>query len=329
MDVSQTNPHHERRWLILAIIGLAQLMVVLDATIVNIALPSAQRDLGLLDRPASGSSPPTRWPSAGCCCSAAASATCSAASGPSSAACSASPWPRPSAAPRRPSACSSRRPRRSRACSARMLAPSALALLTTTFPDPSRARQGVRRLRRHRRRRRRGRPAARRRAHRVLSWRWCLYVNLLFAIPAALAALRLLRQPGRGAPPAPGPARARLPAPAGCSRSCTASPTPRRTRWGDAGDDRRARRRGRAAGRRSWSIEARVAAPAAAAARRHRPRRAAAPTSPIGDRRRSRMFGVFLFLTYYLQQTQGYSPIQTGLAFLPMTAAIIVTARRR
>src|SRR5690348_3304171 len=35
-----------RRWLILAVIGLAQLMVVLDVTIVNIALPSAQRALG-------------------------------------------------------------------------------------------------------------------------------------------------------------------------------------------------------------------------------------------------------------------------------------------
>src|SRR4051812_2665403 len=34
------------RWLILAIIGVAQLMVVLDATIVNIALPSAQQALG-------------------------------------------------------------------------------------------------------------------------------------------------------------------------------------------------------------------------------------------------------------------------------------------
>ena len=31
-----------RRWLVLAVIGLAQLMVVLDVTIVNIALPSAQ-----------------------------------------------------------------------------------------------------------------------------------------------------------------------------------------------------------------------------------------------------------------------------------------------
>ena len=34
------------RWWVLAVVGLAQLMVVLDATIVNIALPSAQRDLG-------------------------------------------------------------------------------------------------------------------------------------------------------------------------------------------------------------------------------------------------------------------------------------------
>ena len=39
------NPHHERRWLVLAVLGIAQLMVVLDATIVNIALPSAQKAL--------------------------------------------------------------------------------------------------------------------------------------------------------------------------------------------------------------------------------------------------------------------------------------------
>ncbi len=38
------------------------------------------------------------------------------------------------------------------------------------------------------------------------------------------------------------------------------------------------------------------------------------------------MFGVFLFLTYYLQQTRGYTPIQTGLAFLPMTVVVMVTA---
>ena len=38
------------------------------------------------------------------------------------------------------------------------------------------------------------------------------------------------------------------------------------------------------------------------------------------------MFGVFLFLTFYLQNTLGFSPIQSGLAFLPMSAAIIATA---
>src|SRR3954454_14935562 len=44
-----TSPHHERRWLILALLGVAQLMVVLDATIVNIALPSAQEALHFSD----------------------------------------------------------------------------------------------------------------------------------------------------------------------------------------------------------------------------------------------------------------------------------------
>ena len=43
------NPHHDRRWLILALLATAQLMVVLDATVVNIALPSAQKTLGFSD----------------------------------------------------------------------------------------------------------------------------------------------------------------------------------------------------------------------------------------------------------------------------------------
>jgi EmrB/QacA subfamily drug resistance transporter len=33
------------------------------------------------------------------------------------------------------------------------------------------------------------------------------------------------------------------------------------------------------------------------------------------------MFGIFLLLTYYFQVVLGYSPLQAGLAFLPMTAA--------
>ncbi|WP_328526706.1 MFS transporter [Kribbella sp. NBC_00359] len=38
-----------RRWWALAVIAIAQLMVVLDGTVVTIALPSAQRDLGISD----------------------------------------------------------------------------------------------------------------------------------------------------------------------------------------------------------------------------------------------------------------------------------------
>ncbi|WAZ25881.1 MFS transporter [Streptomyces cinnabarinus] len=39
------------------------------------------------------------------------------------------------------------------------------------------------------------------------------------------------------------------------------------------------------------------------------------------------MFGVFLFLTYYLQLNLGFSPTRTGVAFLPMVGALMVTAQ--
>ncbi len=38
------------------------------------------------------------------------------------------------------------------------------------------------------------------------------------------------------------------------------------------------------------------------------------------------MFGVFLFLTYYLQLTLHYSPVKTGLAFMPLIGGTIVGA---
>jgi EmrB/QacA subfamily drug resistance transporter len=41
------TPSDPRRWWALAVLAAAQLMIVLDASIVNIALPSAQRDLGI------------------------------------------------------------------------------------------------------------------------------------------------------------------------------------------------------------------------------------------------------------------------------------------
>ena len=45
-DARSIDSVRDRRWLILGVIGLAQLMVVLDLTVMNIALPSAQRALG-------------------------------------------------------------------------------------------------------------------------------------------------------------------------------------------------------------------------------------------------------------------------------------------
>jgi predicted MFS family arabinose efflux permease len=38
------------------------------------------------------------------------------------------------------------------------------------------------------------------------------------------------------------------------------------------------------------------------------------------------MYGMFLFLTYYLQVVLGYSPVRTGLAFLPLSAAVFVSS---
>src|SRR5690349_5566364 len=52
-SVDQLETHETRaapgRWWALVVLSLAQLMVVLDATIVNIALPTAQADLGFSD----------------------------------------------------------------------------------------------------------------------------------------------------------------------------------------------------------------------------------------------------------------------------------------
>ena len=52
MSTSRTDPYtavDPRRWLALGVIAVAQLMVVLDASIVNIALPSAQHSLHISD----------------------------------------------------------------------------------------------------------------------------------------------------------------------------------------------------------------------------------------------------------------------------------------
>jgi len=38
------------------------------------------------------------------------------------------------------------------------------------------------------------------------------------------------------------------------------------------------------------------------------------------------IFGIFLFLTYYMQQVKAYSPVTTGLLFLPLVAGILIAS---
>jgi len=315
------NPHHERRWAILAMIGTAQLMVILDATIVNIALPSAQEALGFSDDNRQwivtayalafgsllllggrlGDLFGRKWTFiVGLIGFAFASAIGGAAQSFGVLVGA----------------------RALQGVFGALLAPSALGLLTTTFTDPDERGKAFGIF---------GAIAGGGAAIGLLlggiltewlSWRWCLYVNLLFAIPAAATAFVLLVN-------VPNPQRPRIDIPGvllvttglfglvfGFSNSETHG-------WGEP-----------------LTIISLLAGAALLVAFVLVEQRVAHPLLPLRvvlDRDRggsylaigisgAGMFGVFLFLTYYLQQTLGFSPIRTGLGFLPMSATIMVTA---
>ena len=192
----EAKANHPRRWWILVVLGLAQLMVVLDATIVNIALPSAQADLGFSDDSrqwvitayalAFGSLlllggrigdifGRKRTFVVGLFGFAGASALAGAA-GSFEVFVGA---------------------RALQGAFGALLAPSALSLLSTTFTDPAERGKafGVY-----------GAIAGAGAAvglllggvlTEYLNWRWTMFVNLGFAIPAALGGLALLHQPAR------------------------------------------------------------------------------------------------------------------------------------
>jgi EmrB/QacA subfamily drug resistance transporter len=203
-----------------------------------------------------------------------------------------------------------------------LLAPSALSLLTVTFADsPDRAKAfGVF-----------GAIAGGGASvglllggllTQTLSWRWCLYVNLAIAVPTAVASLRLLRNVGD-------PARPRIDVPG----VLVASGGLFALVYGFSNAETN-----------SWSAPVTIVALVLSAVLLSAfvaiERRVAHPLLPlhiVWDRARggayasialagSGVFGVFLFLTYFLQQNLGFSPLKTGLAFLPMTGAIVVTS---
>ncbi len=156
----------------------------------------------------------------------------------------------------------------------------------------------------------------------ILSWRWCLYVNLVIAVPTAIVALRLLVNHSD-------PERARIDVPgvvtsaAGLFALVYGFSNAETHSWGATA-----------------TIVALVASPLLLTAFVLIERRAAHPLLPLHilwNRARggaytsialagAALFGVFLFLTYFLQQNLGLSPLTTGLAFLPLTGVLVVTS---
>ena len=315
------NPHHEKRWLILAVIGIAQLMVVLDVTIVNIALPSAQQDLGFTDDSRQwiitayalafgsllllggriGDLFGRKWTFIGGLLGFAVASALGGAAGSFGVLVAA---------------------RALQGLFGAMLAPSALSLLSTIFTEPAERGKAFGIF---------GAIAGGGAAVGLLlggiltewlSWRWCLYVNLLFAVPTALAGFRLLVN-------VPHPDRPPLDLPG----TATASAGLFALVYGFSNSETH-----------SWGHPVTIIMLGAAVALLTvfvvLESRAAHPLLPlrvVADRVRGgsylaigisgiALFAVFLFLTYFLQQTKGFSPIETGLGFLPMTAAIMITA---
>ena len=318
---ASVNPHHERRWAILAMLGIAQLMVILDATIVNIALPSAQKALGftndnrqwivtayalafgslLLLGGRLGDLFGRKWTFI---VGLIGFATVSAIGG------AAQTFGVLVAA------------RALQGGFGAILAPSALGLLTTTFTDPEERGKAFGIF---------GAIAGGGAAlglllggilTELLSWRWCLYVNLLFAIPAAASAFVLLVNQ-------PHPQRARIDIPGvvcvttGLFGLVYGFSNAETNGWGEPLT--------------VFALAAGVALIVLFVVIERRVSHPLLPMRVVLDRDRggaylaigisgAGMFGVFLFLTYYLQQTLGFSPIQTGLGFLPMSAMIMATA---
>ncbi|HUB23019.1 MAG TPA: MFS transporter [Streptosporangiaceae bacterium] len=304
----------DRRWVILGVIGIAQLMVVLDLTIMNIALPSAQRALhfttvdrqwvvtayalafgsllllggrlsDLLGRKVTFLTGLVGFAGVSAIGGASVNFTMLVTA---------------------------------RACQgafAALLVPSALSLLTTTFTEPKE----------------RGRAFGVFGAIAVaggavglllggalteyLSWRWTLYVNLIFAgVAFAGGALLLQRQPSQSKP--------RLDIPGVLLVSggvfCLV--------YGFSN-----------AASHSWRtpstygfIATGVVLLAAFAVWQARAAHPLLPPRVVLNRNRSGaylsmlivgagLFGTFLFLSYYMQQTLGYSPLVTGVAFLPFS----------
>ena len=311
----------DHRWLILVIVAVAQLMVVLDATVVNIALPSAQHALGfpnsdrqwivtayalafgsllLLGGRIGDMFSRKRVFITGLAGFALASALGGAATSFETLVLA----------------------RALQGAFGALLAPAALGTLVSTFRDP----------------RERGRAFGVFGSVAVgggavglilggvlteyLSWRWCLYVNLIFAAIAIAGALAYMRGTRPDHRPRMDWTGAVL-ASAGLFLIVFGFSHAEVAGW--------------TAALTIGSLAVGVLLLAAFAFAEHRVSHPLLPLRVILNRARGgsyvavgltgiAIFGVFLFLTYYLQLVKGYSPVASGLAFLPMIACILISS---
>ncbi|MFG2882354.1 MFS transporter [Streptomyces sp. NPDC048297] len=308
------------RWKALVFIALAQLMVVLDATIVNIALPSAQQDLGISDGNRQwvvtayslafgglllfGGRIADLWGRKrafvlGLVGFAAASALGGAAtSGPMMFGA-----------------------RALQGVFGALLAPAALSLLAVMFTD---VRERAKAFGIY------GAIAGGGSAvgfilggalTQYLDWRWTFFVNIPFAAVAALGAYFVVREPegsrNRNPLDIPGVLLSTL----GLVSLVYGFTRAESDGWGAP-----------------LTISLFVASAVLLVAfvvTESRVRTPLLPLRVVTDRNRGgiylslgiaiiAMFGTFLFLTYYLQVVKGYSPIKSGFAFLPMVAGMMV-----
>jgi EmrB/QacA subfamily drug resistance transporter len=325
----KSNRKVRHPWAVLAVIGTAQLMVVLDVTIVNIALPSAQRDLGfgtdsrqwiitayslafgslvLLGGRLSDLVGRRRTLLIGLMGFAAASAVGGAATAFAMLVAA----------------------RAAQGVFAAVLAPAALSKLNVTFADAQQRSKAL------------GVFAAITAGGAViglllggaltewLSWRWCLYVNLALALPAAAGVLAFMRARND---------RVRDDRVRGVRLDWPGVVTASGGLFCLVYGLSNAQTHGWGAHLTIVMLFACVALLLAFVAIESAGRDPKLALQFLSDRNRvgsylaigiafCGMFGAFLFLTYYLQQNLGYGPMKTGVAFLPLAVGIGVAARR-
>ncbi len=320
-SVAPPNPHYQRRWLALGVILIAQMMLLLDATIVNVALPSMQADLGfsvaargwvvtayllafgsllLLGGRLADVLGRKNVFIVGLVGFAIASAVGGAA----------------------PNVETLLTARAVQGAFAAVMAPAALSLITVIFTDVKELNKAFAIF---------GAVAGSSAAVGLLlgglltdyaSWRWTMYVNVVFAVVGIIGGLALLHNSSE-------PNKPKLSLPStilgtagifglvfGASKAGTDG-------WGAA-----ITLTSLIAGGLLLivfvvfqSIDRHPLVPLRVVADRNRG--AGLLTLLLGQ---AGVFALFLFLTYYFQGVLGYSPIKTGLAFLPMMVTVAVVA---